>query len=188
MAEYDFHSDGIPMTDSETIVQAPSTDATEPGVPGKYVIMGIFGLAVVMTGSLWIYWDFHTAPFRPLQIAIAEHFPKSEPRVQGGQRKIHKETPFILRIVMRVKFNPLLPKNKQQIGDMSSLLFALAGKHQELETYDTFELHFFKMKPEKMADQITLSLDMKELLQSSEDERANAISTAIQSAQEPKSP
>ncbi|MBM82408.1 MAG: hypothetical protein CMJ78_17730 [Planctomycetaceae bacterium] len=170
------------MNQPETIDQSTSTSNDEPGVSGRVVIIGIFTMAITMTAGLWFYWNMHTAPFRPLQIAIAEVYPKSEPRVQGGQRKIHKETPKILRIVMRVDFNPLEESNSAEIVERCEKLFELSQQHQTLSEYNMLELHYFRMKPEDLADQITLTLAIEDLL-AEPSQRSETIDTAIQSAQ-----
>ena len=91
-------------TDSE-VDQSPgeqSALAVRPRViSGTNVVLGIFLFAIVMASGLGIYSYFHAKPFRPLQHAIFAAYPKSYPRVEGGQHKIHRDTPRILRVTMR---------------------------------------------------------------------------------------
>ncbi len=69
-------------------------------------VLGLLAFGVLTTTSMWVYWTLHTGPFRPFQDALAAAFPHSSPRVDGGQQKMHKGTPRILRVVMRVDFDP----------------------------------------------------------------------------------
>ena len=73
---------------------------------GTKLIIGLFVFATAMSSGLWIFWYLHARPFQPLQLAIHQAFPKSYPQVQGGQRKMHKNTPRILRITLKVPFDP----------------------------------------------------------------------------------
>src|ERR1700691_6004344 len=81
-------------------------------VSGRAVVIGLFAFGIALTSILWIYWTLHTAPFRPLQDALAVEFPGSSPRVTGGQRKMHKGTPKILQVILRVDFDPLTQTKK----------------------------------------------------------------------------
>jgi hypothetical protein len=116
-------------------------------VSGRRVVVGMFVFGIFATSGLWAYWYLHTAPFRPLQLAIAENIPGSNPRVEGGQRKIHKETPRILRITIRVDFDPKADEARaNKLGDQ---LLALARKHQDLTQYDLLEMYLFHRIPEQ---------------------------------------
>ena len=66
-------------------------------ISGRLVICCIFGFAITMIAVLYFYWKMHTGPFLPVQQALANEFPGCQPLVQGGQRKMHKGTPKILR-------------------------------------------------------------------------------------------
>lgn len=65
----------------------------------------MFTFGAILTGILWMYWYYHSAPFVPLQNAIAAEFPGSSPRVDGGQRRMHKGTPAEIWIIIRVEFD-----------------------------------------------------------------------------------
>jgi hypothetical protein len=51
------------------------------GIPGAWVVTGMFAFGLLATGVLFGYWHFHTAPFQELQMALAEEFPGCSPRV-----------------------------------------------------------------------------------------------------------
>lgn len=123
---------------------------------GKKLIVGVFLLAIVMSVALWIYWHLHTRPFQPLQLAIAQAFPKSYPYVQGGQRKIHKGTPRILRITMQVKFDPKPRDADEAVTAIVEQLEQLARQQLDLTNYDQLEVHLVQRRPEH--DSITRTI------------------------------
>jgi hypothetical protein len=107
----------------------------------------MFAFGILATGALFAYWHFHTAPFQELQAALAEEFPGSRPRVEGGQRKQHKETPRILRIVLKVDYPPESDKSKSE--QMADRVLELAEKHHGLKPYDRAEIHLYWPEKEK---------------------------------------
>jgi hypothetical protein len=128
------------------------TDATpEPRpdarVSGRAVVIGMFTFGIAATSILWIYWTLHTGPFRPLQDALAVEFPGSVPRVDGGQRKMHKGTPKILRVVLRVDFDPVTgTRQGQQTLDRVE---KLARHHIDLNAYDVLDVYLYHGVPER---------------------------------------
>jgi hypothetical protein len=111
------------------------------GIPGPFVVIGMFAFGMLATGLLFAYWHFHTAPFQELQAALAKEFPGSRPRVEGGQRKQHQHTPRVLRVILKVDYLPESdPKQSNQIADR---VLELAEKHHGLEPYDLAEIHLY---------------------------------------------
>ncbi len=122
-------------------------------VSGRAVVLGMFAFGIVMTGALWGYWEFYTRPFRPLQYAINAEFPDSSPRVIGGEHKIHKqEFPSMLRIVIRVDFDPT-DASDAVVEPYTSRLLALAADHVDLSTYEQVEIHLVHRVPEAETQQ-----------------------------------
>lgn len=139
-----------------------SADASQhpPGtVPGKWVVVSMFAFAIMAVGILWLYWNWHTAPFRPLQEALGREFPHSRPLVQGGQRKIHKDTPSMLRIVMRIEFDPDADSPKTE--ELARQIAAFAGDHHDLSPYDAIEIHLHWPEPEREIKQWTTSIPVE---------------------------
>jgi hypothetical protein len=100
---------------------------------------------------MWAYWTLHVGPFRPFQDALAAAFPHSSPRVDGGQRKMHKGTPRILRVVMRVEFNPITESARgEQVVDAVE---QIARKHLDLGAYDELKVFLFHGVPEQDVQQ-----------------------------------
>ena len=140
----------------------PGPDATAPaGAGGRWVVLAMFAFGLLATGGMWLYWELHTRPFRPLQEAIVQAFPGSNPRVQGGQAKMHKGTPRILRIVMRVDFDPVSQADRAQ--QVASQVAALAGRHQDLSGYDRVEIGLFQPLAEQDPRMRTLEFDADEV-------------------------
>jgi hypothetical protein len=131
-------------------------------LPGRWVVVGMFGFGVLATGVLYVYWQLQTAPFMPLQMALAAAFEDSSPRVEGGQRKMHQNTPLILRVVMRVPFDPLQDERaaRRYLIEVSRVIH----REIELSDYDQLDLHLYKPDPEREIRQKTLSEQIPWLL------------------------
>jgi hypothetical protein len=133
---------------------------------GKWIVTGMFSFAVTIISVLWFYTVSHRAPFRPLQRALAEEFANSAPKVEGGQRKIHENSSKILRIIMKVSFDPTLERDQaEQFADRVS---AFARKHHEISRYEILKIHFFKPEPEKKILQWETERNVSDLLQESQ--------------------
>lgn len=131
------------MSNSEATVQKPK-DAT---ISGRVVVIAMFLFAATGIAFLQYYWNRHLKPFMPLQKAIAAQFDNSSPRVDGGQRKMSKDTPRVLRVVMRVPFDPEDDENDEVIRQRISSVAKLAAEHAGLREYEIFTTHFYQEKP-----------------------------------------
>lgn len=107
----------------------------------------MFTFAIAATTILYVYWKLHIGPFLPIQRALAEEFRGSRPRVEGGQRKMHKGTPRILRVTMKVDFDPDVETERSQALAQRAARFC--AKRGDLASYDVFEAHFYWPEPEK---------------------------------------
>jgi hypothetical protein len=116
-------------------------------VSGRWMVVGLIAFGVLTTASMWIYWTLHVGPFRPLQDALAVAFPHSSPRVNGGQRKMHKGTPRVLRVVLRVDFDPVLEKARGE--GVVDVVQGMAGKYLDLGNYDELQVFLFHGVPEQ---------------------------------------
>lgn len=142
---------------------ADSTDSgSEKTVSGNLVIVIMFTLGICATGLLWTYWHLHLMPFMPLQESLAAEFSKSSPRVDGGRRKTHKGTPMILRVVMRVPFDPTAEdaETQDQIAHRLDRTRELAVSHTAIDEYELLEVHLYQELKEKQLHQ---KLFLKEL-------------------------
>lgn len=124
----------------------------------------MFALAIVATGTLWTYWNLHLMPFMPLQEALEAEFDHSSPRVDGGRRKTHKGTPMILRVVMRVPFDPndSGADVQNQIEARLDRTRELAADLIDLEKYEVLEVHLYEEEKEGRLSQKTFTKDLKQ--------------------------
>jgi hypothetical protein len=129
---------------------------------GSKLVVGMFLFAAMMSSGLWVYWYFHTLPFQPLQVAIARAFPKSYPLVQGGQRRIHRDTPKVLRVTLRVDFDPASDESDPRVDDLVTRLAELAKQHLDFASYQLFEVHLVQMRPEHAARSQTLTREVRD--------------------------
>ena len=150
------------MTAAPKTTLAPNDS---PTVSGTKVVVAMFALAITATSILWFYWDMHLMPYMPLQAALAEEFEDCSPRVDGGQRKMHKGSKMILRVVMRVPFDPTLSD-----AGVQDLIETRISRTRELaETrvsnfykFETLEVHMYYQLQEKTIQQKTFEKTLKE--------------------------
>lgn len=136
--------------------------ADNRSVSGRKVVIAMFALGIVATGILWTYWQLHLMPFMPLQEALVREFEDSRPHVEGGTRKMHKGTPSILRIVMRVPFDPTLEDEatEAQLRSLFETTRTLAAQHTELEQYNEIEIHLYLEEKEQVLHQQSFRIDL----------------------------
>ena len=53
----------------------PESDSPGPEIDGWKLVLVMLTFGILASGTLWGYWYYHTAPFIPLQVAIADEFP-----------------------------------------------------------------------------------------------------------------
>ncbi len=114
------------------------------------MVLGMFAFGILATGILFAYWQWHTAPFQELQMALAKEFPGCRPRVEGGQHKTHKGTPRILRVVLKVDFRPDQKTARSEAMADRVMVLAAIHLHQEpLTDYEVVEIHLYYPEQEK---------------------------------------
>jgi hypothetical protein len=103
---------------------------------------------VVLTGVLWTYWYYHTAPFSDLQRAIGTEFKHSSPRVDGGQRRKHLGGTRLLWVIMRVPYLPESdPERSQKTADR---VVELVRLHAQVSDFDQVNVRLFYGEPERV--------------------------------------
>lgn len=136
----------------------------EPGVSGKWVVMGMFLFAILCTTALWTYSRLHNAPFIPLRRALATEIGRDyQPRVEGGR---HKGGPMTLRVVLLVDFDPTATdaETVERVRRLDEQIIALARQHQRLEDYEIFEINLVHPVPEGEAQRRERVMHMRELI------------------------
>jgi len=142
----------MPTTESNTTFPVNGSPAEPPRRRkwGRWVVIGMLLFAVGLTVTNWVYWKLHVAPFLPLQKLLAEEYEGSRPRVEGGQRKIHKGTPTILRVTMKVDFDPTGETGDRKADRFSAEVARFIRENYEpLADYEILELHFYWPQPEQ---------------------------------------
>ena len=120
-----------------------------PRISGVWVASGLLLLGVLFTLALWLYTEVHTGPYRGLRDAIHSEFPRSVPQVEGGQKKMHKGTPRILRITLQVHSDPR--EDDQLVTGMIDRLVSLSEQHHGLGDYDLLDVYLVWFRPEQKA-------------------------------------
>ena len=130
------------------------------GLSGKTTVVLMFVFGIVLTGILWTFWLFHAAPFAPLQKAIAAEFPKSSPRVDGGQKRMHVAgTPKLLWVIVRVYFEPEFdPERSQQVVERVT---ELTRQNLDVSEYSQLNVRLYSGEPEHMLHQLDTQVPLK---------------------------
>lgn len=127
------------------------SSTVRPFVTGPRVVAAMFGMGILATAFLYGYWTLHLMPFMPLQKAIVAEFPGSSPRVNGGQQKMHKETPRILHIDMKSEKDPTAddPETVAYMSSLRNRIVKLVDSKVDFPDLECIELHIYKLLPEK---------------------------------------
>ncbi|MDB5346975.1 MAG: hypothetical protein JWP89_5352 [Schlesneria sp.] len=116
-------------------------------ISGKAVVLGMLALGICATATLFIYFELHTGPFRPLREAIGREFKHSRPNVEGG--RVRGRGPWILRISMSVPFDPYL--EEAQAEQINERVLEIAQKFENLPTFEQIQVNLIYFAPEKEA-------------------------------------
>ncbi len=127
---------------------------------GKTTVVLMFVFGIVLTGILWTFWLFHAAPFAPLQKALGVEFPKSSPRVDGGQRKMHAAgTPKLLWVILRVYFDPEHDLDRSQ--KMVERVTELTRQNLDVAEYAQLNVRLYFGEPEHMLHKLDTEVPLK---------------------------
>jgi len=130
---------------------------------GPRVVAAMFAMGICATGLLYAYWTLHLMPFMPLQEAIVTEFPGSAPRVDGGRKKLHKENPTVLRIVMKSQIDPTAadPESMEALRILRERIAELVEAKVDFPGIDFLELHVYKLLQEKEIREKSWRLDLQ---------------------------
>lgn len=138
------------MTDTSPALEEPDRAIAPPYRRGRWVVTAMFLFAAVLTATMWIYWRMHIGPFLPLQRKLVEEWPDSRPRVQGGQRKMHRDTPRILQVTMYIDFDPTSSTGKARAKQFSERVASFVVAHEPtLPEYEVLEIRMLWEEREK---------------------------------------
>ena len=118
-----------------------------PRISGRWLVIGLFMFGMAATALLFVYWDRHTKPFRPLREAIGREFRHSRPNVEGGRPK--GRGPWTLRISMTVEFPPAedAPRAKR----VFDRVLQIARQHHDVNEVDKVEVNLIQFVPQELA-------------------------------------
>lgn len=140
---------------SQSPVPDPESTARPAPKPielsGTRIVIGMFALGLFLVSLLFIYFELHTRPFRPLREAIGREFKHSRPNVEGG--RVKGKGPRILRISLSVPFDPFI--EEQQADERNQRILQIARDYQDLASYDTVEINLIQFVPESEAKRRT---------------------------------
>ncbi len=125
---------------------APTTSQRPHEIPGSWVILAMFLFGGCATGLIYLYWELHTRPFRPLTEVIGREFRHSLPKVEGGR---NKGKPMIIRVAITVPFKPV--KGHEETEAVVRRLVELSKAHADLNRFETLEIYLIQRAPEQVA-------------------------------------
>lgn len=120
-------------------------------ISGSAVVVGMLTLGITATALLFVYFELHTRPFRPLREAIGREFRHSRPNVEGGRLK--GRGPMILRISLSVPFDPTLEAEKA--GEVNSRILRIARQYHDLASFEQIQINLIRFVPEGTAKRQT---------------------------------
>lgn len=113
---------------------------------GVWLVFGLVGLGVLLTGSLYVFTYMQRGPFRELNAALAHKFPEALPRVDGGKPRLDKPGDRILRVSMKAPAG-IVPDSPQEAARFAEVAMFVADR-PELENFDVLEIHFYTLNPQ----------------------------------------
>ena len=119
-------------------------DTSRSSRRGVWLVIGLLGFGLLLTGGLYVYLTLHRGPFLELTVALAEEFPDSAPHVEGGKRRLDEPGDRILRVVMK-RPPSVEPGRESQIFAKRIARF-IAGR-DELARFDVLEIHLYTLIP-----------------------------------------
>lgn len=126
-------------------------------ISGTKVVIGMLTVGVMATGLLFLYFELHTRPFRPLREALGREFKHSRPNVEGGRLK--GRGPMILRISMSVPFDPYVEETKAT--ELNSRVLDISRQYHDLETFEQVQINLIYFVPESAAKRRTFDWKSK---------------------------
>ena len=139
----------------------PDKNQSSQNRSGQYLVVGLLLLGIAATALMFVYWDQHTRPFRPLREAIGREFRHSRPNVEGG--RVKGRGPWTLRISMSVEFPPFedSPRAYQTVDRVLEIT-----RHQyATKELEKIEINLIQFIPQEMAKTRTFTWTVEELKQ-----------------------
>jgi hypothetical protein len=147
---------------SATVSTADALPTIRSGIPGWWVVLGMLAFGVGTTGSVAVYWNEHTRPFRPLTIALGKEFPKSIPKVEGGR---HKGGPATLRLALRTQFEPQTDDvaTQKMVNRIVQLSRETLAAPHPFDSFEMLQIYLLQLAPQKTAEHQLFEFKVDEL-------------------------
>ncbi len=120
----------------------------------------MIGFGLLLTAGLYTYWTLYTAPFQHIMQSLAERYPGSAPRVDGGKPRLDRPGETTLRIVMKSEFDP---ETSPAADSFARDVAAFVAETSDLKGYDAVEVHLFHGEPEEHVSQHAVRVSVAEL-------------------------
>ena len=120
-------------------------------ISGTTVVIGMITVGLMATGLLFLYFELHTRPFRPLREALGREFKHSRPNVEGGRLK--GRGPMILRMSLSVPFDPFVEDLKAT--ELNRRVLEIAGQYHDLASFEQVQVNLIRFVPESTAKRRT---------------------------------
>lgn len=144
------------------MTESKSAEAPRRFLTGRKVVVAMFIMGSFATAFLYGYWTLHLMPFMPLQEAIVAEYPGSAPRVNGGKKKLHKDTPVVLQIGMKLRFDPTASDEKT-VSEVKALQSRIRDLVKEKVTFpglNVIELYVYQLLQEQEIRERSFRLDL----------------------------
>jgi hypothetical protein len=123
-----------------------------PSKAGKLVVAGMIGAGLLAALVIFLYWRARLGPYVPLIRGLAKAFPKSAPRVEGGDLPNERG---ILRVILKVDFTP--EETDPRVDQILRTTLTLAHNLGLAGTYQTLDLYLVRYVPERAAQRLRLT-------------------------------
>jgi hypothetical protein len=123
----------------------------------------MFVMGITLTSLLYAYSRLHLGPFRPLQDAIVRNS-RARPRASmAGKRSRSKNTPTILRILVKTEIDPLsdLKNLNSRLIFMRKRIGELARRNGTAADLAILEIHIYKLLKEDEIHKRSYRMDLK---------------------------
>jgi len=122
---------------------------------GTLVVAAMVGAGLLAALIIFLYWKARLGPHVPLIRALAVAFPRSAPRVEGGD--LPGET-GVLRVILKVDYAP--EESDPRVAQAVEKVLELARAHAQPGKYQTLELYLVQYIPERAARRLRVARPM----------------------------
>lgn len=152
-------NEGEGVAQSQSLANTTQFPGGTLQLSGRKLVMLLLIMGAATTSLMFVYWEYHTRPFRSLREAIGREFKHSRPNVEGGRHK--GRGPWTLRISMKVDFPPTEETGRAQ--EIANRVLQLTRQLQSENQYEKIELNLIQFIPQEVAKTKTFEWTAEEL-------------------------